>query len=100
MLRTKVPRSSKLAFVDYKGEDNIIQNVSRYYISVMGGDLVKLMPPTPTMIANGKPDTRRIGINTGWKVTECNDIKKCNPDDIEFDFYVNEAEKLVKPLMR
>lgn len=100
MLRTKVPRNSKLAWVDYHGTDNIIQNVSRYYISVMGGDLVKLMPPTATMIRNGKTATRRIGINTGWKVTECNDIRKYNPDDVEFAWYTKEAEKLVKPLVK
>lgn len=95
MLRTKVPRSSRLVLVDYHGNDKQIQNVSRYYISCLGGDLVKIMPPL-----KGKTEDRRIGINTGWKVTECNNIADCNPDDIEFEWYIAEAEKLVKPLMR
>ena len=63
------------------------------------GDLIKLMPPTQRMINEGKTDDRRIGINAGWKVTPCNNISECNPDDIEFDWYVQEAEKLVNPLL-
>jgi hypothetical protein len=98
MLRTKVPRSSKLALVDYESNDNIIQNVSRYYISVLGGDLVKIMPPTPAAVKKGNTVDRRIGINTGWKVSICNDIRECQPENIEFDWYVKEAEKLVNPL--
>lgn len=93
MLRTKVPRSSKLVTVGYDGIDKQVQNVSRYYISVMGSDLVKIMPPL-----KGKTEDRRIGINTGWKVSVCNDIKDCNPDDIETEWYIKEAEKLIKPL--
>ena len=99
MLRTKVPRSSKLVWVDYHGQDNPLQNVTRYHISVLGGDLIKLMPPTQRMINEGKTDDRRIGINAGWKVTPCNNISECNPDDIECDWYVQEAEKLVNPLL-
>ena len=99
MRRTKVPKSSKLVTVDYEGNDTQIQNVSRYYISCLGHDLVKLMPPTPSQVKKGKTDDRRIGIDVGWKVTVCNDISHCNPDDINFDYYVHEAEKLVKPLL-
>ncbi len=100
MIRTKVKRNSKLVLVDYAGQDVPLQRVSRYYISVMGGDLIKLMPPTKTMTDAGKTDDRRIGINTGWKVSVCNDIKQFNPDDIEYDFYVKKVEKLVEPLRR
>jgi len=100
MLRTKIPRSSSLVWVDYHGKDHKQQNVNRYYISMMGGDLVKLMPPTPTMIKNGKTDDRRIGINTGWKTTVCNDILEFHPDEIEHEWYIKEAEKLVKPLLK
>jgi len=99
MRRTKVPRSSKLVTVDYEGNDTQVQNVSRYYISCLGDDLVKIMPPTPGQVKKGKTDDRRIGIDTGWKVTICNDIRECNPDEIEFEWYIKEAEKLVKPLL-
>lgn len=45
MLRTKVPRSSKLVMVDDNGVDHQTQNICRYYISEKGMDLVKVMPP-------------------------------------------------------
>jgi len=49
MLRTKVPRSSKLELV--KGENRQpLQNISRYYASVDGGKLIKTMPHTQTQI--------------------------------------------------
>lgn len=45
MLRTKVPRSSKLVMVDEHGVDHQTQNICRYYVSTNGMDLVKVMPP-------------------------------------------------------
>jgi hypothetical protein len=43
MGRVKVPRTSKLVIA---GEvDTQVQNISRYYISEKGGNLVKVMPP-------------------------------------------------------
>lgn len=45
MLRTKVPRSSKLVMVDENGVDHQTQNICRYYVSTKGMDLVKVMPP-------------------------------------------------------
>ena len=45
MLRTKVPRSSKLVLTDEEGVDYQTQNICRYYISSKGMDLVKVMPP-------------------------------------------------------
>jgi len=45
MLRTKVPRSSKLVMVDDNGVDHQTQNICRYYISDKGMDLIKVMPP-------------------------------------------------------
>jgi hypothetical protein len=45
MLRTKVPRSSKLVTVDENGIDHQTQNICRYYMSEKGMELVKVMPP-------------------------------------------------------
>lgn len=45
MLRTKVPRSSKLVLVK-NGEDVQVQNICRYYISTKGFEMIKVMPPT------------------------------------------------------
>lgn len=46
MLRTKVPRSSKLVLVDEEGNDEQVQNICRYYVSTKGRNMVKIMPPT------------------------------------------------------
>jgi hypothetical protein len=100
MLRTKVSRTNNLVMVDYEKKDIPLQRVSRYYISMMGYDLIKLIPPTTTQLAAGKTEMRRIGIHADWKATPCNDIKQCNPDDIEFEYYIQEAKKLVDPLRR
>ena len=41
---------------------------------------------------------RRIGIETGWFVKPCNDISKFEWD-VNYDYYINEAKKLVLPLL-
>jgi hypothetical protein len=86
MLRTKIPRSSSL---ELGGEK--IQNVSRYYISNKGGELIKVMPP----LKKNPNKPRRIGVNVGWNATECNEIHKVNPSDINYDYYYQEIIKLL-----
>lgn len=86
MLRTKVPRSSRL---ELDGQQ--IQNVSRYYISKTGGPLIKVMPP----LKKNPEKERPIGINVGWEVTECNEISKADPSNINYQFYEQEVEKLI-----
>lgn len=88
MLRTKVPRTSRLMLGDRQ-----VQNVTRYFISTDGEELVKIMPPLPK-----KPGVeRRIGINVGWKATECNRLPAVG--QVDYRYYIQEAEKLVKPLI-
>ncbi len=45
-----------------------------------------------------KYDTRRTGLNVGYLVTPCNDIRTARREDINIDYYVAEVEKLVNPL--
>lgn len=45
------------------------------------------------------PADRRTAICAGWLVKECNDMAGFNPADINYEWYITEAEKLVKPLM-
>lgn len=92
MLRTKVPRSSKLVlFNEETGEEKPLQNICRYYPSVYGGKLIKLMPALEGKELEGD---RRMSIDSKWNVTPCN-----NMDDfswgINYDYYVEEAKKLV-----
>jgi hypothetical protein len=85
MLRTKVPRSSFLTCGDQR-----IQNITRYYIAKGGWHLFKWMPPL-----KGKEEWRRIGVESGWGVQVCNDIRDAGRLPVDFDWYVQEIEKLV-----
>ena len=94
MLRAKVPRTSRL-LIRNGPADRQIQNISRYYVSKSGGSLIKVMPPLPK-----NPDKEReIGIDVGWLVTECNDIRQADSLNINMEYYIKEAEKLVLPLL-
>ena len=84
MLRAKVPRSSHLQW----GEEKV-QNISRYYIAKGGKPLRKWMPPL-----KGKQEWRGIGIESGWGVQICNDIREAGKLPVDFDYYVREVEKL------
>lgn len=130
MLRVKVPRSSRLVSVDELGGEFDEQNICRYYASIDGVQLVKIMPPlegkekiettwrkpeTGEEIVTTKkptrkgfteivkqvtlpPEERRLSIEAGQKVTVCNDINKFK-GGIDYDYYIREAEKLVKELL-
>jgi len=89
MLRTKVPRNSKLVLIDNEGNEVVQQNICRYYASTNGGKLVKIMPP----IEEGGEE-RRIGIDTEWNVKTCNDMSDFR-NDIDVNYYVDAAKKLV-----
>jgi hypothetical protein len=84
MLRAKVPRSSHLAWGETK-----VQNICRYYIAKEGKPLMKWMPP----LAKNPLKWRPIGIESGWNVQVCNDIKDAVLP-VDFDYYIQEIEKL------
>jgi hypothetical protein len=89
MLRTKVPRSSYLA-IEWDGQPpQQLQNITRYYIAEGGGRLFKWMPPL-----KGKQEWRKIGVESGWGVQPCNDIKDAGKLPVDFEYYVREVEKL------
>jgi hypothetical protein len=89
MLRTKVPRSSYLA-IEWDGQPpQQLQNITRYYIAEGGGRLFKWMPPL-----KGKNEWRKIGVESGWGVQPCNDIREAGKSPVDFDYYVREVEKL------
>lgn len=89
MLRTKVPRSSRLVLVKEDGVEITQQNICRYYPCKSGGKLVKIMPP----LEEGKEE-RRLGIDTEWNVQPCNNMNDFK-GDIDYDYFVAEAEKLI-----
>ena len=85
MLRTKVPRSSYLQWGDEQ-----VQNISRYYIAKGGKPLTKWMPP----LAKNPEKWRQIGVESGWTVQVCNDIADATLP-VDYDYYIQEVEKLV-----
>jgi hypothetical protein len=89
MLRTKVPRSSHLA-IERDGVTVRLQNITRYYIAKGGGHLLKWMPP----LAKKPGEWRKIGVESGWGVQPCNDIRDAGKLPVDFDYYVREVEKL------
>lgn len=105
MGRTKVPRNSRLILETKIDESTThheqLQNITRYYASTTGGQLVKMMPPTPAQLAKN-PNTldRRIGIEAGQLVRPCNNVPVgFTPVNLDYDYYINEANKLVEPLL-
>jgi hypothetical protein len=89
LLRVKVPRSSKLMMGDRQ-----LENTQRYYVSVGGGSLVKVMPP----LAKNPTVWRRIAVQSGYTVCPCNNILDANLP-INYDWYQNEVEKLTLGVM-
>lgn len=89
MLRTKVPRSSRLVMVMQDGTEQQQQNICRYYACSTGGKLVKIMPPL-----EGDTDERRLSIDSQWNVQTCNNINGFT-GNIDLDYYIAEAEKLL-----
>ncbi len=46
-----------------------------------------------------KHTTREMGICVGWRVTDCSNVTNFDRSTVNYDYYVAEAEKLVKPLL-
>jgi hypothetical protein len=72
------------------GEEIDQQNICRYYPSKQGGNLIKIMPP----LEDGG-EWRRLGIDVEWSVKTCNDIREFNRSDLNFEYYLSEAKKLI-----
>ena len=64
--------------------------MTSYHIATEGWGLFKVMPPL-----RGKSEPRRIAINKGWQVRICDDMREFDPSTLNYDWYVQEAEKLV-----
>jgi hypothetical protein len=89
LLRVKVPRSSYLSIQWDQGADTQLPNLTRYYVAQGGGKLRKWMPPL-----KGKHDWRQLSVESGWGVQPCNDIRDAGKLPIDYDYYVQEVEKL------
>lgn len=90
MLRTKVPRSSKLVMIGPDGEDIQQQNICRFYACNAGGELIKIMPPV-----GDSEEPRRISVAADYPMWVCNDIKQFSWKDVDYRYYIDAAKKLV-----
>lgn len=83
---TNVPRSSEL----YLDEERIQRN-SRILLTRGGSELYKVMPPL-----KGKKEKRWLSIFNGQTVTVCNHLLGNEEFDIDYEFYIEKSEELVK----
>lgn len=49
--------------------------------------------------SKSKHVVREMGISVGWLVTDCSDIADFDRSQVNYDYYIAEAEKIVKPLL-
>lgn len=89
MIRIKVPRSG---YLEWGGER--VQNTSRYLVTTDGKPLVKWLPP----IAKAPEKWRPFKQEAGWVVTMANRLTGSEKFNINYDYYVQEVEKLVMML--
>lgn len=93
MLRKKVNRGSRLVLIK-NGVETPLENTQRYYVSIGGGEMVKIMPP----LAKNPGVERRFAIEKGWTVQPCNNLSDM-ASPIDYRWYINEVEKLVLGVM-
>lgn len=95
MLNYKASRGIKLV-CENKSQMNInyenLQNTIRYYISNNGKALKKILPPL-----KNTNEERIIGVNVGYLVNICNDSKEFSFENLNYDWYIKEAYKLIEP---
>lgn len=94
MLRIKVPRTGYLTVRSGPdAQETQAQNTTRYYVAKGGVQMGKWLPPL-------KDSTmwRRTSVEAGWTVCVCNEIRDAVLP-IDYDWYVNEVEKLTLGVM-
>lgn len=92
MLRTKVPRSSRLVMQLEDGTEVKLQNICRYFPSTHGGKLIKYMPALKGKEEDGD---RALSIDKEYKVLPCNDADDFDFNKLDFSYYEKEARKLI-----
>lgn len=70
-----------------------LQKMTRYYIAKDGSPLQMIHAAAPA--SKEKRKHRIIGKHVGWDVAICDDISDFDPTNINFEWYIAEAEKLV-----
>ena len=93
MLRVKATKGTNLVVTRDSGPSRqfayLSDRTQRYAVTKNGFYLFKDMPPL-----KNKPDRRKIAVQSGRKVTLCNNIASFD-GDLDYDFYTEAVEKLV-----
>lgn len=86
---TNVNRSCHLLW----GEERVQRN-TRFIVTYSGEQFTKVMPPLP----KNPEKWREIAVCKGYNVTPCNNMDELDVDslDINYDYYIDEAEKLTR----
>jgi hypothetical protein len=91
LLREKSTGKVKLELVKPDGTCEVQPKVTRYYMALEGGELRKVHPPL-----DSSPDKDRfISVNKDYKVATCNDIRDFNQSNINLEWYITQARKLI-----
>jgi len=97
MLRTKLDRRSQLLGIAPNGVAKELQRITRYCVSTEGYELLKRMPTTDKeRVKNPEKLMKDTGIEAGWLVQDCNTISNFNPALINYDYYIERANKLIQ----
>lgn len=100
MLRQKGSKTVRLRTIGNGVEDpdpnnptegEWLQKLTRYHIAKAGQNLQKIHPPTKT----APEKFRKIGVHVGWHVAICDDMADFDPYNLEYEWYIAEADKLV-----
>lgn len=95
MIRARATGKSRLVHIGYDGGNHELSKTVRYYVSKIGYDLVKVMPPLA-----GKNDERFIGECAGRKTIDCSKSLEIDRSNIDYEFYIQEAKKLIDPCLK
>lgn len=87
MLKAKAPSKGHLELDDGRR----LQKVTRYAIARQGPGMRTVHPP----LAKSPDKIRNISVQAGYGVQICDDVRDFDPRNLNYDWYVKEAEKLV-----
>ena len=90
--RVKVQKRHKLSL----GSKIYTCRVFRYIVSKEGETLIKIMPPN----SRSKWLVRESNVEKGYLCKECLDINSITFDDIDYNYYLNEANKIIKAVKK
>jgi len=80
----------KPVYRPYDGEK--LQKVSRYHMAINGQYIQKIMPELKKKPGSGE---RTFAVNKGMQVAICDRADSFNPANLDYDWYINEVEKVV-----